>query len=248
MRLKNTLIAMALMATAAVSLPAAAANLDYTYVEAGFVQTRVDGLGELTGSDNLNGWGANASFGLPNGVILFGGYGAQSRDVSIVDSGIDGNVDLDLSNWRVGAGYAFPVGERADWVTKLAYESPTLDIDADGTYDDGTGPVPVTINGSAEANAWTLETGIRGRLTERLDGYLGAGYVRMDDPSIGDIQVDGDVIEGGTVDLDDLGADRSEAFGVVGAHFELGAGWGVVGQAMVSSDLTQYFVGLRASL
>lgn len=250
--MRHKIIAAVAAATlASVAVPAAAADrpLSYTWFEAGYAQTQVDGLDQVLGSDHLDGYDVTVSYGHANGLILFGSYGSTGKDLHYADADIDARGDLDFDRFRVGIGYAFGISERVDWVTRAAYENAKLGLSGSADYLDEFGdPATGTLSGEIEAKGYSLETGIRARLGSRFDGYIGGGYVRSDDPTVSDILIDGEVYEGGTVDLDELGVDRSETYGAVGLKVDVVGSWSIVGRAMVTSDVNVYFVGLRSSL
>ncbi|MDQ2702755.1 MAG: outer membrane beta-barrel protein [Pseudomonadota bacterium] len=238
-------------ALAALALPAAAADrpLSYTYVEAGYSQTRIDGLGDVLDSDELDGYSGTISYGHSNGMLLFVTYGTRSKDARYEDVDFSAEGDLDLDHFRAGIGYAFGLSDSADWVTKFAYESATLGVNASADYlDENDLPATGSLSGEIEADAYTLETSVRARLGSRFTGYVGAGYIRVDDPTVKPVTIDGETFEGGSIDLDDIGADRTETYGLVGLELNIGGSWSLVGQGRVASDVKDYFVGIRSSL
>jgi hypothetical protein len=242
-------VAAAMLAAVAVPAVAAERPLSYTWFEAGYAQTEVDGLDQVLGSDHLDGYDVNISYGHDNGLILFGSYGSTGKDLRYSDADIDARGDLDFDRFRVGIGYAFGINERVDWVTRAAYENAKLGLSGSVDYLDEFGdPATGTLAGEIEAKGYSLETGLRGKLASRFEGYIGGGYVRSNDPTVSDIHIDGEVYEGGTIDLDGLGVDRSETYGAVGLKFDIAGSWSIVGRAMLTSDVNVYFVGLRSSL
>ena len=84
--MKRTLIAFALLA--ALPLGAAAADLDYTYIEGGYAELDLDG-----GSDP-DGWSVGGSAALGENFHIFGSFGSFDYDV--------GPLDLDADRWRIG--------------------------------------------------------------------------------------------------------------------------------------------------
>jgi Ax21 family sulfation-dependent quorum factor len=138
-RTRLTLATLALIA--AVPFAASAADgISYTYVEGGYVATNTDG-------GDADGWGLKGSAALTPNFHLFGDFANQDIE--------DTNVDFD--QWRVGVGYNRQVSQRADLVTRVAYEK----------FDAGAG---------ADFDGYSVEAGVRAAMTPMLEGYAMAGY------------------------------------------------------------------------
>lgn len=98
-------IASAVAATLAVlPLAAQSAGISYTYVEAAYVETDIDGI-----SRNADGYALRGSIGITDNVFVFAGYADQSI----------GNFDFETYN--VGAGYAWPLTSRTHLYGKASY-------------------------------------------------------------------------------------------------------------------------------
>ena len=138
-RTRLTLATLALIA--AVPFAASAADgISYTYVEGGYVATNTDG-------GDADGWGLKGSAALTPNFHLFGDFANQDIE--------DTNVDFD--QWRVGVDYNHQISQRADLVTRVAYEK----------FDAGAG---------ADFDGYSVEAGVRGAMTPMLEGYAMAGY------------------------------------------------------------------------
>lgn len=126
---------------AAVPFAASAADgISYTWVEGGYVATNTD-------SGDADGWGLKGSAALTPNFHVFGDFANQDIE--------DANVDFD--QWRFGVGYNHQVSQRADLVTRVAYEK----------FDAGAG---------ADFDGYSVEAGVRGAMTPMLEGYAMAGY------------------------------------------------------------------------
>jgi len=68
----------------------------YSYIEANYKWTDIDGFG-----DSLDGWEARVSFELPLNIFLQASYGQLSGDV-------------DIDEWRFGAGWHIALGDTFD--------------------------------------------------------------------------------------------------------------------------------------
>ena len=138
-RSRLTLAALALLAAAPFAA-SAADGISYTYVEGGYVATNTDG-------GDANGWGVKGSAALTPNFHVFGDFANQD---------IDG-VDADFDQWRVGVGYNHQISQRADLLTRVAYDK----------FDAGAG---------ADFDGYSVEAGVRASMTPMLEGYALAGY------------------------------------------------------------------------
>lgn len=114
-------IASAVAATLAL-LPLAAQSegISYTYVEAAYVETDIDGI-----SSNADGYALRGSIGITDNVFMFAGYADQSIS------------SFDIETYNVGAGYAWPISSRTDLYGKVSYVKAEasgfgLSVDDDG--------------------------------------------------------------------------------------------------------------------
>lgn len=219
----NQRIALLALALAAAPLAASADELGYTYVEGGYQRLDIDGLGEG------NGGAINASLAITDQLHVFGGYSRQSEETTLAIDPQAGALRLDADvNWyRAGLGFHEGLGERIDLVMRGAYERVHLDL---GVSDD-TGSAA----GDAKADGWSFESGVRGLLAPRFEGWALAGYA-----DVSNLDVLGDSVETDE-DHDD------QVYGRIGARYAITPMWGVVGEARVSDEFNQYFLGLRAS-
>lgn len=116
-------IASLLLATV-VALPAAAqaADISYSFIDAGYVTTDIDGIG-----DSADGFLLRGSLEITDQVFVFAGYTSQS---------IDG---LDVNDYGVGVGYAWSISDRADIYGKVGYVRAEADLAGFSLEDDGYG-------------------------------------------------------------------------------------------------------------
>ena len=134
-------------------LPAAAFadGFDYTYVEAGIVNTEID-----IGPFNVDGdgFGVNGSLALTDNLHFIGGYSDQDYDF-----GVDGSV------LNVGAGFNTALNSDLDFVAHLSY----YDVEASSAF------------ASADDNGLGIGAGIRGRLSPKVELDAGLTYLDLDD-------------------------------------------------------------------
>lgn len=141
-------VALALGAAA----PAGAQDIDFAYLEGGFIASFVNDVeesGTITGNsgpltletDAGSGGFISGAFPVGEKVHLFGEYSSNRQDLEVSD-GIDTvEGDFDVTRWRVGAGYASPVSPTTSWYGRLTYDNAefsnvsvagfNLDTDAD---------------------------------------------------------------------------------------------------------------------
>jgi hypothetical protein len=98
-------IASAVAATfALLPLAAQSEGISYTYVEAAYVETDIDGI-----SRNADGYALRGSIAITDTVFMFAGY---------ADQGIGA---FDFEAYNIGAGYAWPLTSRTDLYGKVSY-------------------------------------------------------------------------------------------------------------------------------
>lgn len=120
-------VAFALSAVLAVSA-ARADDISYNYLDVGYAQVDIDDY-----SEDADGFLLRASFEITPNVFIFGGYSDLSVDV-------DGfGFDVDLKEYDMGAGYAWPVGRSSSLYGTLRYVSAEAEALGVGLDDDGYG-------------------------------------------------------------------------------------------------------------
>jgi hypothetical protein len=135
------------------SLPCAlnAADFDYTFVDAGLVDTEIDvGSVDVSG----DGIGVNGSIGVSDNVHIVAGYSDLDYDF-----GIDGN------SWNVGVGFHTDINDDIDFVADVSY------IDAEVS----------TAFGSASEDGYGIGGGIRAHMGDSFELDAGLQYVDLDD-------------------------------------------------------------------
>lgn len=140
--MKRTLLALTLLA----ALPfaaSAAEGVSYNYVQGGYVATEADGAADA------DGYGIDASVAVHENFHLFGAYTSQDLDVNTVYDKVD--------QWKLGVGYNYGITDKADLVTRVAYEK----------FDAGNG---------FDVDGYSAEAGVRGALGNKFEAYAMAGY------------------------------------------------------------------------
>jgi hypothetical protein len=135
------------------SVPCAlnAADFDYTFVDAGLVDTEIEtGVGDVSG----DGIGINGSFAVSDSVHIVAGYS---------DIGYDFNIDG--SSMNVGVGFHTDINDDLDFVADVSY----IDVEVDTPF------------GSADEDGLGIGGGIRFHAGEKVELDAGLQYVDLDD-------------------------------------------------------------------
>ena len=190
--MKKSLLALTLIA----ALPFAASAADgvsYNYVEGGYISTETD-------SDiDADGWAINGTGAIAPNFHVIGGYaGQKTDDFNVGGVNFDG---VDIDQMRLGIGYNHEISPRADLLTRVAYER------SEDEFDDSL-------------DGYSVEAGVRGALTQNLEGYALAGYEDGSD-------YDGDF------------------YGRVGAQVKFNPMWGISGDVKLVDGDAEYFIGPR---
>jgi opacity protein-like surface antigen len=126
-------------------------GFDYTFVEAGIVNTEIDvGPFDVDG----DGFGVTGSYALTESLHLIGGYSDQDYDF-----GLDGHV------FNVGGGFNTPLNPDLDFVAQLSY----YDVEAASAF------------GNADDDGLGIGAGIRARPGTSVELDAGITYVDLDD-------------------------------------------------------------------
>lgn len=214
--MKKTLMALALGAFVA---PFAAQATDgngigYTYAQLDYINITQAGNAGVAQGAQLSG-----SYGFANNYQVFGSYGALDfNKVSNYDP-IFGHFywHPKVKPWSLGFGYAGSIGDRADWVTQVSYQhnknSNHMCLD------------DYCIRYNASNNIWTINTGVMGRVTDKLTANAYIGY---------------DKVANGNGD--------GNLFGQFGLVYSFTPMWAVEGGVRVSNDTNDVVnIGVRAS-
>jgi hypothetical protein len=126
-------------------------GFDYTFVDAGLVDTEIDvGPGDISG----DGIGVNGSFSVSDNVHIIAGY-----------SDLDYDFGFSGSSMNVGAGFHTGINEDLDFVADVSY----IDAEVDTPF------------GSADEDGYGIGAGIRARAGEKIELDAGLQYVDLDD-------------------------------------------------------------------
>lgn len=152
MSIHRNMIACAVAFALGVPAAAGAQDLDFTYLEGGFIASFVNDVedsGTITGagstlefeSDAGSGGFIGGAWQFGENVHLFGQYSAANEELEVSD-GIDTvEGEFDVVRWRIGVGYAHPVSSTTRFYGRLSYDNTEfkdlkvagfdLDVDAD---------------------------------------------------------------------------------------------------------------------
>lgn len=187
------------------SLNATGSELGYRHLEGGYAQLNLDTNAGGFDSD-IRGFYIGGSTELVNSLHLFGTYisGHDTVDVSVPGIGMF-DARLNINQYKIGVGFHHALSERADLVTDASYLATEADLE--GIVD-------------ADSGHNRFSVGVRGLLSERIDGWLTAHY------TIGDIY-DGALSAG------------------FGGQLSLSEDWGLTVDAELGNAISQITIGAR---
>ncbi len=148
----------ALIAVVALGAPtlAGAQDLDFTYVEGGFIAGFVNDVEESEAftdngafdleTDSDGGGFISGAWQFGENMHLFGDYSSAGQELEISDGINEGEGDFDVVRWRIGVGYAYPYSPTTSFYGRLSFDSIEIkDVGAAGfnldaaADDDGIG-------------------------------------------------------------------------------------------------------------
>jgi hypothetical protein len=147
-RTKHSAALALLCAVALLPMAAGANGPDYSYVEAGYIETEVDGT-----DASLDGYALRGSFALTDEWFMFAGYTDQSFS------------GLDIQEYAVGVGYAWPLAAATDLYGKLSL------VRAEGSFD----------GFSLSDDGFAAAFGVRSRFNDRFELEASAGCTELSD-------------------------------------------------------------------
>lgn len=187
--MKKTLLALALAAVPFVSSASESNGIGYNHVQLDYVYEDAYYYG--------NGAAISGSYAFTDNFFVTGRYARTTDDVdswlgdfdfSAYDLDIrDVDVDLAVKNWSVGIGFNKAIGDRADWVSQLAYAR--KEVDADITVC-GAGGCVSDSGKVVDYSGYNLSTGVRGRVTDALSANAYLGYEDYNHHYDGDFYAD----------------------------------------------------------
>jgi hypothetical protein len=144
------------------SLPATAADLDYTYLDIAYVRASNDFTNSVGNGYQLGGsWSLGGS-----GFSLEGGYQHQrfgSTNISI-------SLVLTPENYRFGGGYHIVLGKSVDFVAHVDYMNAKTTSELDGVFSSG----PIIF--SQSDHGYLIGAGVRARLSDDFELDAGLGH------------------------------------------------------------------------
>jgi hypothetical protein len=140
-----------------------AAELSYTYFGSNYVATDLDVDPDEFDTDGFGVYGGIALG--DTGLYAFGLYDFLNDD-------LDG-VDVDLERLIAGLGYAVKFDERMHLLIEASY----VDYDLDAEIDE-------VGSGEAGADGYRVNVGVRGLLTDSIEGIAKVGYANVEEGEI----------------------------------------------------------------
>lgn len=149
----NKGILLGAVAAMSVCAPAFAADeLNYTYLDVGFLRSDLDDL-DVDG----DGVALQGSYAFTNHVHGFASYANQDFDSTV-----------DATTYEIGAGFRLPLSPKVDLITTGSYINQEVDFD-------------FPFGGKVEDSALGLGLAVRGRVATKLELTGGIKYVNFDD-------------------------------------------------------------------
>lgn len=225
--MSKTLIALAL---AALAVPFAASasesnGIGYNYVQADYIYNDLNaGLGQPS---HTSGFGLSGSWSFTDNFFMTGGF-SQVKGTSnlyIASESTKYKVRNNIQNWKLGVGFNTAIGNRADWVSQLAYNRGHGSAKV-GLYEfTECGQDACLYDKEAgHGNSVTISTGVLGKITDNLSANAYLGY-----------------------DMTTRHLADNTIYGDFGLLYNFTPTWGVRGGVVVGRDSTSYSAGVRAS-
>ena len=137
MSIRHKFIALAVVSALGVPAAAGAQEIGFTYIEGGIIGTFVNDVedsGTFSGVDSTLDLEADAGGGgiiggaweVGERVHLFGEYSSASQDLEVSDGSGTVEGDFDVTRWRIGVGYAYPVSDTASFYGRLSFDKAEL--------------------------------------------------------------------------------------------------------------------------
>lgn len=224
--MKKSLIIASLLAAIAATGSASANTLSHNYLEAGYSHSTVDASADTSGVGITGSWAINRSF------QAIGGFAVADGD--------EYGMEHEIKNWHLGLGYAYPIGSAAELHVRAYYDHSENDVKVADFVGIGT------LNATAEAQSTVAEIGLRRSFNSRFEGWVYAGFTKMDSFKLKDVSLDGETI-GYEGKLLTTVSDDESTYGRIGGLFKITRTWGVGGEVKADNDFTTYTVGVRAS-
>jgi len=147
-----------------------AASPNWTFVEASYISTEVDGLDDDVGFDfEPDGFEVAGSLAIGDWVFVDAHYSEQSEDVDVevfvpFSGTFDVDVDVDFDRVGAGIGVAWEVIETTDLYVRLGYEEFSIEADAAGVSEE------------SDEDGLTADVGIRSLVWQSLELRGEIGY------------------------------------------------------------------------
>ncbi|MGE8289037.1 MAG: outer membrane beta-barrel protein [Stenotrophomonas sp.] len=172
--MRKTLILAALLA--AIPFAAAADELSYTFVEAGWTQVRIND--NNLDDPKTNGAYLRGSYNIAKNVNVFGGYSRMSESFNL---GYGARAKYTLDMPELGIGYHMNLSDRVDFTTDIAWVrvGTKEELSGFGAYDGSY---------KEHTNAGRITAGIRAKPSPRTEAWLKGGVIdgsRMDTEFVG---------------------------------------------------------------
>ena len=222
--MKKTLLGLALVALIApIAANATDSNgIGYTYLQLDYVGVSQSGHNSVADGGSLSG-----SYGFTSHAMnfhVFGSYSDLRNNDHFDDYGIRFRVKEKTRPWTLGFGIANAIGSRADWVTQASYTHDRYNLSM-CAYGD-------CLRDHLTRKTWAVNTGVQGRVTDKLTANAYLGYSN------------GDSSDGEYISERIMG----NVFADFGMVYSFNKTWALHGGIHLNNNSTQtYSLGARAS-
>ncbi|MBP6748719.1 MAG: outer membrane beta-barrel protein [Xanthomonadaceae bacterium] len=168
----------------------------YTYVEGGFKRLSIDS--DITDTFDYDGVYIRSEVEMNDNLSFKGGLAfSKSSDLP---------VDIDAMELDLGLGYRYNFADNVDLIADVNFQRQEFDDGSDKDVRNNT----------------RLGVGVRGALSNSIEGWVKANYV-------------------------DGGAYEGDVIGTLGMHVVFNDTWGLVGELDAGGDVSRFNIGVRAS-
>ena len=154
--MRKTTLGLAIASLALLPFASQAEEISYSFVQAAYVSTDIDEFDETADGFVLGG-----SLEIAENFFIYADYADQSADVA--------GVDIDVSGFSIGGGYAYPLSDSMDLVGSIGYVSTETDVSFEGE------------SGSGDDDGYELAIGLRAMPMEQLELHGSVSYVDLSD-------------------------------------------------------------------
>lgn len=197
-------------------------KLNYSYIEADYINLDIDDIGDNSGIlddfDDGSGYALRGSVALNDRWFAFSEFSQTDADATFFDDqDMLVPADTEVKRFNIGLGLTTPMSDRTDIVVRGAYSDIDFD-DFDFGASDSLSPNDLTEDPS---DGFFVDAGLRSQLTDRLEGGIAARYTNVE--SVDGLSIIGNIL------------------------YEVTPNWGVNLEVSAGDELSTWMLGMRYS-